>query len=74
MPRISTVDPTTNATGDVLTETKVGVAAGRWKRWRAQVQVGYRTAPDVLPVSLVGFDEPDPTAQRSAMLQLGAAF
>jgi hypothetical protein len=68
------VNPTTAARGDVLTESKLGVAAGRWKRWRAQAQVAYRTAPEVLPVNLVGFDEVDPIAQRSVTLQLGTAF
>lgn len=72
----SYVDPSTELADDVLTETKVGVAGGRWKRWRAQAQLGHRTAEPAAATltGLVGIGELDPGPQTSVTLQLGAAF
>jgi hypothetical protein len=69
----SYVNPNARTKRDVVTEVKVGVAGGRWKRWRAQAQVALQNAEAERPAKLGGFDV-DVDDRVSVTAQLGAAF
>lgn len=66
-------NPDTDHRRDELTDLIVGVAAGRWKRWRVQAQVSLTNVKANRPAGLGGFDV-DVDDRTSASVQLGAAF
>jgi hypothetical protein len=66
-------NPDTGHRRDDLTDAIVGVAAGRWKRWRAQAQLSVVNAKANRPAGLGGFDV-DVDDRTSVSVQLGAAF
>lgn len=66
-------NPDWNRRRDDLTDAIVGVAAGRWKRWRVQAQLSVVNAKANRPAGLGGFNV-DVDDRISAAVQLGAAF
>lgn len=58
---------------DHVADTAVGLAGGRWKRWRAQVQASRLGTWSRRPPALGGFDV-DVDDRISVSAQLGAAF
>lgn len=67
------LNPSWQVRRDDVTDAVVGVAAGRWKRWRGQAQLSVVNARARRPGGLagVGVDLDD---RVTASLQLGAAF
>jgi len=66
-------NPDTGHRRDDLTDVIVGVAAGRWKRWRVQAQLSVADVKANRPAGLGGF-QVDVDDRTSASVQLGAAF
>ncbi|HRC57381.1 MAG TPA: porin, partial [Kofleriaceae bacterium] len=67
------LNPDTGHRRDHLTDLTVGVAGGRWKRWRVQAQVSLVSTWSKRPAALGGFGV-DVDDRMAASLQLGAAF
>lgn len=66
------LNPITDRARDDVAEVVVGVAGGRWKRWRVQAQVAYQNAKALRPAGLLGTT--DVNDKLTATTQLGAAF
>lgn len=62
------LDPGLDVRDDLVWESAVGVNAGRWKRWRAQLQYEASRASKNTPESLLGMS---PHASRAVLLQVG---
>jgi hypothetical protein len=58
---------------DDLTDVTVGVAAGRWKRWRGHAQLSVVNVKAERPAGLAGFGA-DVDDRVAATVQLGAVF
>jgi hypothetical protein len=67
------VDPNLDAEDDQVTQLKAGVAGGRWKRWRAQVQLQLQQVGDT-PTAHLGGLNVSPGDWTAVTAQLGAAF
>lgn len=62
------IDPGLEVQDDVVWESAFGVNAGRWKRWRAQLQYETSRASRNTPESLHG---PAPDVMKAVLLQVG---
>ncbi|MBE7453665.1 MAG: hypothetical protein HS111_33825 [Kofleriaceae bacterium] len=67
------INPSLARKRDDVSEVIAGVAAGRWKRWRAQAQLSVVTARGLRPAGLRGAQR-DLDDELRATVQLGAAF
>lgn len=67
------INPIASFKGDLVTQVVGGVGAGRWKRWRGQLQAAYQSAQSQRPTSLGGVDV-DFNDRLTLMAQLGAGF
>ena len=65
------LDPGVEVRDDMVWETAVGLNAGRWKRWRGQLQLANSRASRNTPVNLMGSE---PTESRAVLLQLGVSL
>ncbi len=65
-------NPIADRKRDDTAEIVVGVAGGRWKRWRAQAQFAYQNAKALRPAGLLGSD--DVNDRQAIAVQLGTAF
>lgn len=68
------VNPVAVRKHDLVTEVKVGVAAGRWKRWRGQLQLALLNTEYAVPTGLGGVGVPDIADKTTVSVQLGAGF
>jgi hypothetical protein len=69
----SLIDVNLDNGDDLAWEVAAGVSAGRWRRWRAQVQVERRRVADDAPAALAG-GLTAPADRDAVIVQLGAAF
>lgn len=65
------LDPGIDVRDDMVWETAVGLNAGRWKRWRAQLQLAESRASRNTPVNLMA---ERPAESRAVLLQLGVSL
>lgn len=65
------LDPDLQVKNDLVIENAIGFNAGRWKRWRGQVQLESSRASRNTPASLLG---DTPKESRAVLLQIGVAI
>jgi hypothetical protein len=69
---IALIDPDLDVASDVVYESALGVNAGKWRRWRVQLQAELRRAGEARPTGLAG--DADLSDREAFTVQLGAAF
>ena len=65
------LDPDVGVVEDLVIENAVGLNAGRWKRWRAQVQLESSRASRNTPASLLGETAGE---SRAVLVQIGVSI
>lgn len=66
------LDPDLETRADLMTEIALGVNAGRWDRWRVQLQVAETRLESNLPASIA--ERAEIADRRTALLQMGVSF
>jgi hypothetical protein len=70
---VSLLDPDSQVRADAAWEVVFGVNAGRWQRWRGQLQLGVRRVGDNAPLGL-GRDGTALSDATTVVLQAGTSF